>query len=166
MVKIKKKLFFACFLYVTQSLFAQQAIMIYDTLDSWLTIGTPIGLVYEKIGNPDFLGNRETWESSGNDYRYYQFNCYGLSMYTEITDESEKVYNIIIQRESPLRTSRGISLGATRQYVMQQYADCIKKEQYLEDTSMLFVNDIFDGTFFLFDDNEILMQIIIGPLAE
>ena len=140
----------------------QTDIFVYDTLDNWLTIGVPIQLVIEKMGEPDSVGDIETWEMSGLDYRFYRFDRWGASFYTEIDEESEKVYDINIQRGSPLRTSRGVRVGDSRQTVMQRYADCIKQKQ---DNSMLFVNYIYQGTFFFFD-NDKLMQISIGALAE
>ena len=140
----------------------QTDIFVYDTLDNWLTIGVPIQHVIEKMGEPDSIGDIETWEMSGWDYRFYRFDRWGASFYTEIDEESEKVYDINIHNGSPFRTSRGVRIGDTRQTVMQQYADCIKQKQ---DNSMLFVNDIYQGTFFFFD-NDKLMQISIGALAE
>ena len=40
----------------------QTDIFVYDTLDNWLTIGTSIQLVNEKMGEPDSVGDIETWE--------------------------------------------------------------------------------------------------------
>ena len=140
----------------------QTDIFVYDTLDNWLTIGIPIQRVIEKMGEPDSIGDIETWEMSGWDYRFYRFDRCGASFYTEIDEESEKVYDINIHNGSPLRTSRGVRVGDSRQTVMQRYADCIKQKQ---DNSMLYVNDIYQGTFFFFD-NDKLMQISIGALAE
>lgn len=34
----------------------QTDIFVYDTLDNWLTIGVPIQLVIEKMGEPDSIG--------------------------------------------------------------------------------------------------------------
>lgn len=146
----------------TDSTLIQTDIFVYDTLDNWLTISTPIQHVIEKLGEPDSIGDIETWEMSGLDYRFYRFNQWGASFYTEINDGSEKVYDINIQSESPFRTSRGVRIGDSRQSVLLRYADCIKQKQ---DNSMLCVNDIYQGTF-LFFDNDKLVQISIGALAE
>ena len=146
----------------TDSTQMQTNIFVYDTLDNWLTIGTPIQLVKEKMGEPDSIGDIETWEMSGLDYGFYRFDRWGASFYTEIDEKYEKVCDINIQNGSPFLTSRGVRTGDSRQTVMQRYADCIKQKQ---DNSMLFVNDIYQGTFFFFD-NDKLVQIAIGALAE
>ena len=41
----------------TDSTQMQTDIFVYDTLNNWLTIGTPIQLVNEKMGEPDSIGD-------------------------------------------------------------------------------------------------------------
>ena len=162
---MKNKLIFIIILCLGYTAHAQYNSLVYDTLDSWLTVGIPIQLVFDRLGAPDSVGDIETWGATGMDYRYYQYSQWGLSFYSEIDNVSETVFDIIVKSESPFLTSRGVRIGDSRQSVLKIYKDCINFESNTTQDTISIINNIYNGTFFFFDDDNIIM-IEIGSLAE
>ena len=160
--KIFPLLFFIC---AVQPLFAQHKPIIYDTLDNWLTVGTTINVVFEKLGEPDSVGDEEIWGTTGLKYRYYQYKRWGLSFYSEHDNDLEFVYDIIIQGTSTFHTSRGVSIGDNKSSVLHKYADCLKNEFAADFTDASIINSIYAGTFFFYDKEKVV-KIEIGALAE
>lgn len=162
MNKIFPLIFFIC---AFGPAFAQQKPMIYDTLDNWLTVGTPINLVFENLGEPDSVGDDEIWGMTGLKYRYYQYRRWGLSFYSEIDNDFEFVYDIIIQGIATFHTSRGISIGDNKSTVMHKYENCLNDEFASDSTDVSIINSIYEGTFFFYDEDKVV-KIEIGSLAE
>ena len=163
--KMSKCLLLLYFICAGQLVSAQHNPIVYDTLDNWLTVGTPINLVIEKLGEPDSVGEVETWGSTGLDYRFYQYGRIGLSFYSEQDNDSETVFDIIIQGISPFHTSRGVFIGDSKTSVMSKYKDCLNNEFSSDSDDVSIINSIYEGTYFFYDDEKVV-KIEIGSLAE
>ena len=57
--KMSKCLLLLYFICAGQLASAQHNPIVFDTLDNWLTVRTPINLVIEKLGEPDSVGEVE-----------------------------------------------------------------------------------------------------------
>ena len=164
---MNKNFSLACILCFCAALpvFAQNKPIVYETLDGWLTVGTPVQFVIEKLGEPDSVGDIETWEMSGLDYRFYQYSHRGLSFYSELVDGFERVFDITVQTGSTFHTSRGISIGDSKMSVLQRYSDSIDDEHDDEQADISVINNIYEGTFFYYENGKVV-EIEIGALAE
>ena len=162
---MKNKLFFIIILSLCHTTHAQHNSLVYDTLDNWLTVGTPIQSVLDRLGAPDSVGDIETWGATGKKYCYYQYGQWGLSFYSEIDKLSETVFDIIVKSDSPFLTSRGVRVGDSRQSVLKKYKDFINFESKTPQDKISIINNIYNGTFFFYDDDGVIM-IEIGSLAE
>ena len=150
---------------VASSMFAQNKPVVHDTLDGWLTIGVPMQQVFEKLGEPDSVGDFETWGMTGLNYRFYQYSRWGLSLYSEQDNDSEVVFDIIAQGDSPFHTSRGVSIGDDKKSVIRKYEDCLSDEFTMDSSDLSIINSIYEGTFFFYEEGKVV-KIEIGALAE
>ncbi|MBR3939295.1 MAG: hypothetical protein IKJ67_04910 [Bacteroidales bacterium] len=135
---------------------------IFDTLDNWLTIGTFDSDIKKNIGLPDSVSNSEIWEFTGAEYQYWYYKDLGLTLLLEKKDSDISVYSIELISEI-FCTTMDVKIGDTRDDVILKYKDFVDVND--TDCSITIVNNIYEGTFFLYSD-KILRKIIIGSIAE
>lgn len=162
----KRICFFALLLALSFQLSAQGANPIFDTLDGWLTIGSDISKVNIVLGQPDSVGDTETWSFSGQTYRSYFYNSKGLSIITETSDDQELVFFIDAVAPARFRTNRGVTIGSTKDDVMKLYPELTSLGAgQKEDTEVYSTHGTYYGTMFSFQNN-LLVHIGIGTFAD
>lgn len=88
-----------------------------------------------------------------------------MSFYTEHDNNLESVCDIIIYGISTFHTSRGVSIGDSKLSVMHKYENCLNDELSTDSTDVSIINSIYEGTFFFYEEEKVVM-IEIGSLAE
>lgn len=135
---------------------------IFDTLDNWLTVGIFDSDIKKNIGLPDSVSNSEIWEFTGYEYQYWYYKDLGLTMLLEKKDGVFSVYSIELIGKM-FSTCRGVKIGYARDDVIFKYKEFVDMNN--ADSSITIMNNIYEGTFFLYRD-KILRKIIIGSIVE
>ena len=160
---MKKSILFIIFLSLSVKItLAQKAEFVYDTLDNWLTIGISNTVVEEKIGQPDYVSFPERWAFTGYEYQYRQYYDLGLILLFEKNEQGLMVQYIELFKNT-FSTSRNIKIGDSREKTIREYEKISNMDN--TDTAFSVVNNIYEGTFFFFE-NEKLQRISIGSVAE
>lgn len=158
---MKKIFILIAFIFIAQYTNAQQSVIV-DTLNGWLTVGVQEELIISQLGLPDSQTTPEIWEFTGYKYYYMHYDDLGLKVLIEDNTRCALVHAIEVDSKSQFSTSRNVSVGDRRKYVHEQYGDL---ENFHEEKDVIIINTIYEGTFFVFQD-DILVKIHLGSLAD
>ena len=114
---------------------------------------------------PMTAGKENRWEADGAYHQEWHFACgVDLGMVSERKGGKKTVQTIKVSGTSPLKTSRGIGLGASEQDVTKAYTkEWSKDESKMPD---LFVaGSIYGGVMFTFKEHRV-SEIFVGAAAE
>lgn len=105
------------------------------------------------------------WEGTANYVQRWEYRGLGLALEMESDEQGEykKVCHIEVTSPSAFRTSRGISVGSTKEAVLESYAGEINKEE--SESDAIVVGSIYGGTCFFIKDGKV-SKIFIGELTE
>ncbi len=160
---MKKSILFIIFLRLSVKItLAQKAEFVYDILGNWLTIGISNTVVEEKIGQPDYVSFPERWVFTGYEYQYRQYYDLGLILLFGKNEQGLMVQYIELFKNT-FSTSRNIKIGDSREKTIREYEKISNMDN--TDTAFSVINNIYEGTFFCFE-NEKLQRISIGSVAE
>lgn len=158
---MKKIFILTAFIFIAQHTNAQQSVIV-DTLNGWLTVGVNEEVIINQLGIPDSQTTPEIWEFTGYKYYYLHYDDLGLTVLIEDDTRCASVHAIEVDSKSQFSTSRDVSVGDSRKYVREQYGDL---ENFHEENDLIIVNTIYEGTFFVFQDDT-LVKIHLGSLAD
>ena len=158
----KSILFIMLLSFYAQITLEQKTEFVFDTLDNWLSIGVSSTMVEEKIGQPNQVSSPERWAFTGNEYQYWQYYDLGLILLFEKNEQGGFVQYIELLKDT-FSTSRNIKVGDSREKILHEYEKISNMDD--TDTAMLVINNIYEGTFFFFENGK-LNRISIGSIAE
>ena len=110
-------------------------------------------------------GKEQKWAADGAYHQEWHFACgVDLGMVSEKKGGRKTVQTIKVKGASPLKTSRGIGLGASEEDVAKAYAkEWSKDESKMPD---LFVaGSLYGGVMFTFKEHRVA-EIFVGAAAE
>ena len=144
---------------------AQQPINYKESLNNGLTYDMGKDNVLNILGKPDYIGDNEYWEATGNTYQVWEYTDIGLSLIIETLSDTSlsRIYMMEISQISTLCTSKNVCINSSKDYVIAQYESFINKE--LSNHSMIVIGDEYKGIYFYLQ-NEKVVKIVLGYVAE
>src|SRR6185437_14938672 len=95
-----------------------------------LRLSLPEADAKKAISCPMTAGKEQKWEADGAFHQEWHFACgVDLGMVSEHKGGKKTVQTIKVSGQSPLKTSRGIGLGASEQDVSKAYAKEWSKDE-------------------------------------
>jgi len=138
---------------------------IFETLNGWLRRGVEQKTIIDSLGIPDNKGDDEYWGSTGTYVQEWKYKALGLILYME-SDEFEgnkTVFIIEVVSPSSYKTSKGVGIGATMDFVLKKHANEINEEA--SDQDVIIIGSIYEGTYFFIKEGKV-NNFIIGALAD
>ena len=151
--------------------FAQEEVIVKDTLNHWLTYGIPGQTVLDSLGEPDVKGESEYWESDANYHQRWEYTSLGLTLWI-VSNSHYTEYNVesIFLTDNPsFVTTRGIHIGTPKKQVLDLYdahTDKTYSVLHKDPPNLLMIGTIYEGTIFHFTDDKVSMIVIGAGFAE
>jgi len=138
---------------------------ILETLNGWLRIGVEQKTIIDSLGIPDNKGEDEYWGATGTYVQEWKYKALGLILYMESGEfeGNKKVFIIEVVSPSSYKTSKGVGIGATMDFVLKKYANEINEEE--SDQDVIIIGSIYGGTCFFIKEGKV-NNFIIGALAD
>lgn len=144
-------------------MFAQEDVIVRDTLNHWLTYGIPEQTVMDSLGIPELEGEFEYWEADGNYHNQWDYFSLGLTLWmvSDTIGSPSKVEYIKITEEpliaSIFVTTKGIRIGTSKKQV-QDLCGAHRDKTYdalHKDPNLLLIGNLYEGTIFHFNGDKV-----------
>lgn len=136
-----------------------------ESLKNGLSYGIDGDSTLAILGKPDFVGDKELRGATGNYYQEWIYSDIGLTLIMEsISDTSTPIVHCMeITKNPSLCTSKGVCIGVSREFVVEQYKVCMNTN--LSTNSIIVIGDLYKGLYIYIQD-EIVVKMVLGFVAE
>lgn len=129
--------------------------------------GVAADQVVAKLGEPTKKGRIELEEATGNYLQTWTYpEGLSITMAADKRKGPQRINSITIKAPSPLKTKKGLGIGATRADVLKHYGKVRAPENEPEDQDLFIAGSIYGGLFFTFDKQGKVTEIFLGAGAE
>jgi hypothetical protein len=122
--------------------------------------------IIKLLGEAEKKSDPIVWEADGLEHQTWYYYSKGIELgFFRDGEDNQIVFSIDLQAACSMKTSRGITIGSTRNEVLKAYEREINLNENSIDSDSIVVGTVYGGLIFTFENDKV-SSAFIGAAAE